>query len=233
MAGSTRPTPSSASARQHTKSDAELDALLERIQNDLFDLGADLATPEQNEKPEWEPLRVVDSQVERLEREIDAMNERLSPLTSFVLPAGSPASAALHVARTVCRRAERKLVELIGTSRARSSASRPCATSTACRTCCSSPPAAPTTTARPTCCGSRARRASPSSAHPGGRGMSGACGKPYFPRPIKNRPTFIAPSSSAFSSMVKASCFSLGRPQSRNRRTRTVLGPLGSNASAA
>ena len=101
-------------ARQHTKADAELDALLERIQNDLFDLGADLATPEQNEKPEWEPLRVVDSQVERLEREIDAMNARLSPLTSFVLPAGSPASAALHVARTVCRRAERKLVELMG-----------------------------------------------------------------------------------------------------------------------
>ncbi|MEJ2816106.1 MULTISPECIES: cob(I)yrinic acid a,c-diamide adenosyltransferase [unclassified Caulobacter] len=102
-------------ARQHTKADAELDALLERIQNDLFDLGADLATPEQNEKPEWEPLRVVDSQVERLEREIDAMNARLSPLTSFVLPAGSPAAAALHVARTVCRRAERKLVELMGT----------------------------------------------------------------------------------------------------------------------
>jgi cob(I)alamin adenosyltransferase len=100
-------------ARQHTKADAELDALLERIQNDLFDLGADLATPEQNGKPEWEPLRVLDSQVERLEREIDAMNEKLSPLTSFVLPAGSPASAALHVARTVCRRAERKVVELM------------------------------------------------------------------------------------------------------------------------
>ena len=101
-------------ARQHTKGDAELDALLERIQNDLFDLGADLATPEQNGKPDWEPLRIVDSQVERLEREIDLMNERLSPLTSFVLPAGSPASAALHVARTVCRRAERKVVELMG-----------------------------------------------------------------------------------------------------------------------
>jgi cob(I)alamin adenosyltransferase len=100
-------------ARQHTKADPELDALLERIQNDLFDLGADLATPEQDEKPEWEPLRVVDSQVERLEREIDAINERLSPLTSFVLPAGSPAAAALHVARTVCRRAERGLVELM------------------------------------------------------------------------------------------------------------------------
>jgi cob(I)alamin adenosyltransferase len=101
-------------ARQHTRADAELDALLERIQNDLFDLGADLATPEQNGKPDWEPLRVLDSQVERLEREIDAMNARLSPLTSFVLPAGSPASAALHVARTVCRRAERKVVELMG-----------------------------------------------------------------------------------------------------------------------
>jgi cob(I)alamin adenosyltransferase len=100
-------------ARQHTKADAELDALLERIQNDLFDLGADLATPEQNGKPDWEPLRVVDSQVERLEREIDAINERLSPLTSFVLPAGSPAAAALHVARTVCRRAERGLVDLM------------------------------------------------------------------------------------------------------------------------
>lgn len=100
-------------ARQHTKADPELDALLERIQNDLFDLGADLATPEQDEKPAWEPLRVVDNQVERLEREIDAMNERLSPLTSFVLPAGSPAAAALHVARTVCRRAERGLVELM------------------------------------------------------------------------------------------------------------------------
>jgi cob(I)alamin adenosyltransferase len=100
-------------ARQHTKGDAELDALLERIQNDLFDLGADLATPEQNGKPEWEPLRIVDSQVERLEREIDGMNARLSPLTSFVLPAGSPASAALHVARTVCRRAERRVVELM------------------------------------------------------------------------------------------------------------------------
>jgi cob(I)alamin adenosyltransferase len=100
-------------ARQHTKGDAELDALLERIQNDLFDLGADLATPEQNEKPDWEPLRVVDSQVERLEREIDLINARLSPLTSFVLPAGSPASAALHVARTVCRRAERRVVDLM------------------------------------------------------------------------------------------------------------------------
>ena len=99
-------------ARQHTAGDPELDAMLERIQNDLFDLGADLATPEQHEKPAWEPLRIVESQVERLEQEIDRLNGELSSLTSFVLPAGSPASAALHVARTVCRRAERVVVQL-------------------------------------------------------------------------------------------------------------------------
>ncbi|WP_419318488.1 cob(I)yrinic acid a,c-diamide adenosyltransferase [Caulobacter sp. ErkDOM-E] len=99
-------------ARQHTAGDPELDAMLERIQNDLFDLGADLATPEQHEKPAWEPLRIVESQVERLEQEIDRLNGELSALTSFVLPAGSPASAALHVARTVCRRAERVAVQL-------------------------------------------------------------------------------------------------------------------------
>ena len=99
-------------ARQHTTGDAELDAMLERIQNDLFDLGADLATPEQYGKPEWEPLRILDGQVERLEREIDLLNGEMAPLTSFVLPAGSPAAAALHVARTVCRRAERSCVAL-------------------------------------------------------------------------------------------------------------------------
>ena len=99
-------------ARQHTARDPSLDAILERIQNDLFDLGADLATPEQHGKPEWEPLRILDSQVERLEREIDQMNGEMEPLTSFVLPAGSPAAAALHVARTVCRRAERTCVAL-------------------------------------------------------------------------------------------------------------------------
>lgn len=99
-------------ARQYTAQDPELDAMLERIQNDLFDLGADLATPEQHEKPAWEPLRIVESQVERLEQEIDRMNSELSSLTSFILPAGSPASAALHVARTVCRRAERVVVLL-------------------------------------------------------------------------------------------------------------------------
>lgn len=99
-------------ARQHTGADPALDAMLERIQNDLFDLGADLATPEQHGKPEWEPLRILEGQVERLEQEIDLLNGEMEPLTSFVLPAGSPAAAALHVARTVCRRAERTCVAL-------------------------------------------------------------------------------------------------------------------------
>lgn len=99
-------------ARLHTAGDPEIDAMLGRIQNDLFDLGADLATPDTGEKLPYEPLRIVPSQVERLEREIDAMNEHLSPLRSFVLPGGSPAAAALHLARTVCRRAERLVTEL-------------------------------------------------------------------------------------------------------------------------
>lgn len=84
-----------------------LDAMLGLIQNDLFDLGADLATPESAEPPAYEPLRIVAAQVTRLEADIDALNAVLSPLKSFVLPAGSPTSAALHLARTVCRRAER------------------------------------------------------------------------------------------------------------------------------
>jgi cob(I)alamin adenosyltransferase len=91
---------------------ADLDAMLMRIQNDLFDLGADLATPPSDEDLGYEPLRVVDAQVSRLENEIDTLNADLSPLNSFVLPGGSPASAALHLARTVCRRAERLSVEL-------------------------------------------------------------------------------------------------------------------------
>jgi cob(I)alamin adenosyltransferase len=90
----------------------DLDAMLMRIQNDLFDLGADLATPPSDEDLGYEPLRVVEAQVSRLEDEIDALNADLSPLNSFVLPGGSPASAALHLARTVCRRAERLSVEL-------------------------------------------------------------------------------------------------------------------------
>jgi cob(I)alamin adenosyltransferase len=98
--------------RLHAAGDA--DAALGRIQNDLFDLGADLATPdiENDEKAEYSRLRVVASQVDRLEREIDAMNASLEPLRSFVLPGGSPLSAHLHVARTVCRRAERYVVDL-------------------------------------------------------------------------------------------------------------------------
>ena len=95
--------------RQHTGGDAQLDAILARIQNDLFDLGADLATPDRGPAATG-ALRIVASQVERLEQEIDALNAELAPLTSFVLPGGSPASAALHLARTVCRRAERAAV---------------------------------------------------------------------------------------------------------------------------
>jgi cob(I)alamin adenosyltransferase len=89
-----------------------LDGKLIRIQNDLFDLGADLCVPETPSKPATEPLRVSEAQVQRLEQEIDEMNAELRPLRSFVLPGGSPAAAALHVARTVCRRAERLMVEL-------------------------------------------------------------------------------------------------------------------------
>ncbi len=92
-------------ARVHTSHNADLDAMLARIQNDLFDLGADLATPERSTGRE--DLRILDSQVERLEREIDAMNEALSSLRSFILPGGTPAATALHVCRTVARRAER------------------------------------------------------------------------------------------------------------------------------
>jgi len=90
--------------------DAPLDAMLGMIQNDLFDLGADLAVPQREGKAER--LRVLASQVERLERDIDSLNEKLAPLTSFVLPGGTPAAAYLHLARTICRRAERIMVEL-------------------------------------------------------------------------------------------------------------------------
>lgn len=100
-------------ARQFLEnSDQVLDAMLLRIQNDLFDLGADLATPDKGEKLDFEPLRILPSQVERLEKEIDQLNKDLEPLRSFVLPGGSKAAAALHVARTVSRRAERHMVEL-------------------------------------------------------------------------------------------------------------------------
>lgn len=92
---------------------AELDAVLNRIQNDLFDLGADLATPDTGEKLEYEPLRIIDSQVEAIEQAIDRFNGDLEPLRSFVLPGGSAAAAHLHVARTVSRRAERLMVALM------------------------------------------------------------------------------------------------------------------------
>ena len=90
-----------------------LDAMLARIQNDLFDLGADLCTPDIGEPLPYEPLRIVQEQVERLEREIDDLNAELAPLNSFVLPGGSPSSAYLHLARTVTRRAERLMAELV------------------------------------------------------------------------------------------------------------------------
>ncbi len=96
-------------ARLHTEGDA--DAMLARIQNDLFDLGADLCTPEDGKRANG-ALRVVDEQVTRLENEIDAMNADLEPLKSFVLPGGTPAAAALHLARTVTRRCERLMTEL-------------------------------------------------------------------------------------------------------------------------
>jgi cob(I)alamin adenosyltransferase len=99
-------------ARLSTKDDQTLDPLLRRIQNDLFDLGADLATPERGEPLKFEALRILPAQVERLEREIDALNADLAALTSFVLPAGGPAATALHVARATCRRAERLIARL-------------------------------------------------------------------------------------------------------------------------
>ena len=99
-------------ARLHAE--GEIDAALARIQNDLFDLGADLCRPEMEKDAEspYPPLRMASAQVDRLEAEMDAMNERLEPLRSFVLPGGCPLAANLHLARTICRRAERLAVEL-------------------------------------------------------------------------------------------------------------------------
>lgn len=99
-------------ARLHAA--GEMDAQLAMIQNDLFDLGADLSKPdiERDAQAEYPPLRMVAAQVERLEREIDAMNADLQPLRSFVLPGGSALAANLHLVRTVSRRAERLAVEL-------------------------------------------------------------------------------------------------------------------------
>ena len=102
-------------ARLHSGADpelAELDTMLERIQNDMFDLGADLCTPDTGADLGYEPLRIADSQVARLEGEIDRLNADLDPLKSFVLPGGTPVSAYLHQARTVTRRAERIAYDL-------------------------------------------------------------------------------------------------------------------------
>jgi cob(I)alamin adenosyltransferase len=100
--------------RLHTGTEAfsKLDTVLARIQNELFDLGADLCVPDDGKKLDHEPLRILPSQVERLEKEIDDLNHDLKPLRSFVLPGGHEAAAHLHLARTICRRAERLIVEL-------------------------------------------------------------------------------------------------------------------------
>lgn len=98
-------------ARLHLGAEREVDGILNRVQNDLFDLGADLAVPEKPDAKR-ERLRISDGQVTRLEADIDGLNAELRPLTSFVLPGGEAAAAHLHFARTVCRRAERLVVEL-------------------------------------------------------------------------------------------------------------------------
>ncbi len=100
-------------ARLHTAaSHPVIDAMLSRIQNDLFDLGADLAVPDDGKPLEYEPLRIIASQTDRIEKDIDLLNKELKPLKSFVLNGGTPAAAALHLARTVTRRAERIMVAL-------------------------------------------------------------------------------------------------------------------------
>jgi cob(I)alamin adenosyltransferase len=99
-------------ARRHAATDPELDAMLARIQNDLFDVGADLCLPDKGRGPGGARLDVTEAQVEWLERQIDRLNAGLEPLRSFVLPGGSAAAADLHLARTVCRRAERLIAEL-------------------------------------------------------------------------------------------------------------------------
>jgi cob(I)alamin adenosyltransferase len=100
-------------ARLHTAGSTDLDAMLGRIQNELFDLGADLATPPKSGEVEGQVLRMSEAQTRRLESEIDAFNSQLPELQSFILPGGTAAAAALHLARTVCRRAERETVRLM------------------------------------------------------------------------------------------------------------------------
>jgi cob(I)alamin adenosyltransferase len=99
-------------ARLSSADEIELDAMLSAIQNDLFDLGADLCTPPTDTPLPYEPLRIVEAQVDRLEREIDRLNAGLAPLRSFVLPGGAKAAASLHLVRTIARRAERLMVAL-------------------------------------------------------------------------------------------------------------------------
>jgi len=102
-------------ARLNVDSSSDIDDMLARVQNDLFDLGADLCTPESKSlsiKDNNEALRIVESQVVRLEKEIDELNANLDPLKSFILPGGTAAASYLHLARTVARRAEREMVEL-------------------------------------------------------------------------------------------------------------------------
>jgi len=106
------------------KTAPDIDRTLSRIQNDLFDLGADLATPETDQDLGYEPLRITEAQVTAIEEAIDGLNSELSPLRSFVLPGGSAASAHLHLARTVSRRAERLMVELAAREKINSSAVR-------------------------------------------------------------------------------------------------------------
>jgi cob(I)alamin adenosyltransferase len=99
-------------ARVHTRQEApELDAMLARIQNDLFDLGADLCFPDETKDARGR-LQITDAQVARIESEIDKLNANLQPLRSFVLPGGTPAASALHLARAISRRAERLMVAL-------------------------------------------------------------------------------------------------------------------------
>ena len=100
-------------ARVHTASaHPAIDAMLSRIQNDLFDLGADLAVPDDGKPLDYEPLRITPAQTDRVEKDIDLLNKDLEPLKSFILNGGTPAAAALHLARTVARRAERLMVAL-------------------------------------------------------------------------------------------------------------------------
>ena len=102
-------------ARLNVDSSSDIDDMLARVQNDLFDLGADLCTPESKSlsiKDNNEALRIIESQVVRLEKEIDELNANLNPLKSFILPGGTAAASYLHLARTVARRAEREMVEL-------------------------------------------------------------------------------------------------------------------------